>query len=338
LLDLPPEEAAVTPVPARELQVVLPSGAVEGADGYDVTIGCQGALAASPGSTITFSPDHRCLQPDGTVSIVAGPVDSVAEGRNFLGFSHVAGISLAPDIATRVDLEAFSAEMRSSRLRVDNTSGRSVQVTARDRLLAGPYYFGWITPEINGSLGAGGYVSREFRFPTGFGDAFEVWVDVRESNSDGLDIRRRLHQFRPEPGDVTVDVEADLMPRIDSVQVDTPDARPSLSWQVTPAPDAADAGRVQLEWAGGGQDYRWDVFFPADARRDMRYPEVPGVLMDELPAGGAYTGARVLYVACGVGGYEPFLRDSCPEVGLDGARPDGAGVTYSFAHRTLEGL
>lgn len=267
-----------TPSTVGTVRVNLPPPR-EGADSYEVSIGCN-SRRVMPGTEI--------LEMDLLDSCPNGGEQFDVVARAFDGDTPLA-YAVEPDVTrtdaddTRVALTAWNDDWIRKPVDVVNASRSGVPVRARLGLTANDQY--WQVGESRIALANGGG-RADFSLPPGLGDSVSFHAGIWETKSGGQPhvmsiVRGQLSDTSSAP--ITVDLQTDLLPllRLVGILQRNPE-RPTISWSAYSSLSEADVGVAVFTWTDEqGNKQQWHAYVPPTQEGNVRFPKLPD-LYDSL--------------------------------------------------------
>lgn len=279
-------------------------GAVEGADDYDVTLGCVGTTVVLGDGVVALDVLDGC-QTDGIFHMLA----TAYAGETPLAWSWVRSAVAVPGEVLELTAPGWSTASQTRGISLANVPETAVDY----RIHAGLRLQGRTYGTRGAASGAG--VPEEgthtFTLARGFGED-----TVRSSVGMTLGPHDEPHAWFSYVADGTEDVAVDVAaaPAISDGRIDLSLETPQLAWSNSGGP--ADAAYVRVTWDVDDTTHNWRVTLPPEATA-FTFPVLPERLQLRAPAGSDVTEAFAYRVECSErDGWEEARVAGCPGFNL----------------------
>ena len=294
-------------------------GTFEGADDYDVTLGCVGTTVVLGDGVVALDVLPSC-QTDGIFHMLA----TAYAGETPLAWSWVRSAVAVPDGVLELTAPMWSTASQTHGISLANVPAGAVDY----RIHAGLRLQGR-TYGTRGAISGDGVPSEgthTFTLARGFDEDA-----VRSSVGMTLGPHDQPHSWFSFVAEGTEDVAVDVAaaPLIADGRIDLSLETPQLAWRNSGGP--ADAAFVRITWTVGDTTHNWRVTLPPDADA-FSFPVLPESLQPRAPIGSDVTEAYAYRIECSEReGWDEARVAGCPgfSLAVRAATPESWSRAYT---------
>ena len=281
-----------------QVTVNLP-GAFSGALAYQVSIGCNTVTTFDPTQPVTIDILDSCPQDGDLFDVVAVAATPPFDEPN----AHAVATDVSRNTTgtTNVDLTSWGTTFSEKTLTITNKPSPSTTVLSQFWIVRNnfPSVVGSRMIPLPGSSG-----STTFIYPPNFAEfvSYQVTRTEGQPGSGPQAASFLTDRIQESSADtITVDLQDDLLPLMQSINVDSANAaRPSVSWSFPGNIGRVDLGVMTLAWdASPTRQLEWVVFFPPSNSGPFQFPSLPSSQQSLVP-----TNPQSYEVGLGLGDFE----------------------------------